>query len=55
MTRYDYRCEECGARFEIEETMSEHGSEGPPECPECGSGSTEQVLGSFYPDTSDKT
>lgn len=35
--------------------MAEHGSEGPPECPECGPASTEQVLSAFYLDTSDKT
>lgn len=55
MARYDYRCTECGARFEIEEAMSEHGSESSPQCPECGSVRTEQVLSGFYPDTSDKT
>ena len=55
MARYEYRCQDCGARFEIEEAMAEHGSDGSPACPECGRASTEQVLSAFYPDTSDKT
>ena len=33
MARYDYRCPECGAEFEVEHPMSEHPVI---TCPECG-------------------
>lgn len=33
MARYDYRCPECGAQFEVEHPMAEHPSV---TCPTCG-------------------
>lgn len=55
MARYDFECEECGRTFEVQEPMSKHDVDASPECPECGSRETRQVLGAFYPETSDKT
>lgn len=55
MARYDFECRECGHEFELQERISEHDSEASPECPECGSRETRQVMNAFYPDTSDKT
>lgn len=55
MSRYEYRCHDCDHRFEIRESISEHPRDAHPECPECGSRVTEQVLSPFFPDTSDKT
>lgn len=55
MARYEYTCEECGATFVVEELISEHDRDASPECPECGSGDTRQLMSEFFPDTSDKT
>lgn len=55
MSRYEYRCRDCGHGFEIRERISEHEKDSHPTCPECGSEETEQVLTPFYPDTSSKT
>jgi putative FmdB family regulatory protein len=55
MPRYEYRCHDCDHRFEIHERISEHEEPSTPECPECGSRKTEQVLSPFFPDTSSKT
>lgn len=55
MARYEYRCEGCGEKFVREERMSEHDSGASPECPECGSTETRQIMSEFIPDTSDKT
>jgi putative FmdB family regulatory protein len=55
MARYDYRCEDCGTTFEIQERISEHEADASPECPECGSRETRQQMSDFFPDTSDKT
>lgn len=55
MARYDFQCEECGRTFEVREPMDEHRGDSKPECPDCGSRETRQVLTPFYPDTSDKT
>lgn len=55
MARYEYRCEDCGESFEIQERISEHEADASPECPACGSQETEQVMTPFFPDTSDKT
>lgn len=55
MARYEFRCEDCGESFEVERSMSEHEREGPPACPECGSGDTRQLMSGFFPDTSDKS
>lgn len=55
MARYEYRCEDCGHTFEIEERISEHEADASPECPECGGRETRQLPSPFFPDTSDKT
>lgn len=43
MPLYDFRCNKC--KHEFEETLAYHQltSEGPPECPECGSYFTKRV------------
>jgi putative FmdB family regulatory protein len=32
---YSYRCEKCGKKFEVTETMAEH-DVAKPRCPKCG-------------------
>lgn len=56
MAIYEYHCQECKATFTITRTISEHErSKKAPECPECGSGKTEQLFSSFFAKTSSKT
>lgn len=54
MPRYDYRCEECGNEFEIEESMAQH-EQARHECPECGSSSLRRVLRGAHVQTPSKT
>ncbi|MDD2443245.1 MAG: zinc ribbon domain-containing protein [Desulfotomaculaceae bacterium] len=45
MPIYEFRCTECGRRFEILCAMGESG--GSLHCPKCGAGSPERVMSSF--------
>jgi len=54
MPIYEYRCEQCGMRFEVRMTIVEHG-QNRPECPQCHT--EERVhgeLSTFTPVTSQK-
>lgn len=53
MPMYDYRCEDCGNEFEIDEPMTTH-EETKHECPECGSENLNRVFKAFV-QTSSKT
>lgn len=52
MAHYDYRCAECGKKFEAVQTFAEHDRREDHEhhrklvCPKCGSRKVEQVVGS---------
>lgn len=52
MAYYDYRCTECGQKFETVQTFEEHDRREDHErhrkltCPKCGSRKIEQVIGS---------
>ncbi len=43
MPVYEYRCKQCGARFERRASVHEHEETKEPPCPQCGSGQTERV------------
>jgi putative FmdB family regulatory protein len=45
MPLYEYRCPECGHRFEILQKMG-HGAEGLT-CPHCGAGKVEKQFSTF--------
>jgi putative FmdB family regulatory protein len=53
MPTYEYRCRDCGRRFDRVEPLAEHG-QGHPECPKCKSKRVEQVLTPFYAKTAHK-
>lgn len=42
MPTYDYKCRDCGRRFDAMRRMSERANA--PSCPECGSPQTELAL-----------
>jgi putative FmdB family regulatory protein len=44
MPIYEYRCTQCGRRFEHLQSRRENSS---PHCPACGDGSTERLLSTF--------
>jgi putative FmdB family regulatory protein len=44
MPRYDYQCEECRTVFEVRATIQEKEDGLQPECPECHSEKTRQLL-----------
>lgn len=50
MPLYEYRCPECGHRFEILQRMGE-GAEGL-SCPRCGAGKVEKQFSTFASTTS---
>jgi putative FmdB family regulatory protein len=54
MPTYEFRCTECHHEYERVMSVAEH-DEGPPECPECGSESVEQILTGFFAKTSRKS
>ena len=45
MPLYEYRCQECGNKFELRRTMS--ASDEPATCPECASNQSERQLSLF--------
>ena len=56
MAFYEYRCEECKVTFTVSQLISEHEKTGKdPECPECGSTRTHQLLSGFFAKTDSKT
>ncbi len=54
MPVYEYRCRKCGAPFERNERLSEHGTKRV-RCPECKSSSVAQVLSTFFAKTARKS
>jgi putative FmdB family regulatory protein len=46
MPVYEYRCEECGERFEQTETLAEHKT-GKPSCPKCKSKNVSRSFSTF--------
>lgn len=56
MAFYEYRCEDCKATFTVREIISEHEAhDHEPECPECHSARTQQILTGFFAKTESKT
>ena len=43
MPAYDYRCQECGAVFEVRRSMSEYAVAPAPPCPACASPEVERA------------
>jgi putative FmdB family regulatory protein len=54
MPTYQYRCRDCGHRFERTERIDEHGSRSP-SCPHCKGTKVETVLSPFFAKTSRKS
>ena len=54
MPTYEYRCRECGDRFEEHQTVAEHEA-AKPTCPKCQSGNVEKAVSAFYAQTSKKS
>jgi putative FmdB family regulatory protein len=49
MAVYEFECSECGRRFELTMSMSDHErlKSEPPACPECGKRETHQLVSLF--------
>lgn len=47
MPAYDYKCQDCGAEFEIRMSMSSYSEGVTPECTACGSKRTERSFGAI--------
>lgn len=49
MAVYEYECQDCGRRFELSMSMSEHDQRKnePPACPQCGKQDTRQLVSLF--------
>lgn len=54
MPTYGYHCTQCGASFERQEHVSEHGTQRP-SCPKCHSDRVQQQMTPFYARTARKT
>ncbi|HEY5895445.1 MAG TPA: zinc ribbon domain-containing protein [Chthoniobacterales bacterium] len=54
MPTYDYECPDCGKRFTVKTSISEHEKE-KPKCPKCGSTKTKAVPEPFFAVTSKKS
>ena len=54
MSTYEYKCRDCGFRFEKMLTMTEHDKLDPP-CPKCKSTNVEHLLSMFAARTDSKT
>jgi putative FmdB family regulatory protein len=54
MPTYEYRCLECGHRFERTERMSQHGTR-TPSCPKCRTAKVAVALSPFFAKTSRKS
>jgi len=55
MPVYEFKCEDCGRRFELVATLAEQDAGLEPECPKCGSGNCRQVFGRVNIVTSSKS
>jgi len=55
MPRYEYRCKDCGHRFEKVMSVSEHENSRKIRCPKCDSAKVEQVPTAFSALTGKKT
>jgi putative FmdB family regulatory protein len=54
MPTYQYRCVQCGEKFERYEPIAEHG-QAQPRCPKCASEKTETQPAAFFAKTSRKS
>jgi putative FmdB family regulatory protein len=54
MPTYEYRCEQCGEKFEHAEHIREH-STARPACPKCGSEKVQHLPTQFVAKTSRKS
>ncbi|MFQ5850773.1 MAG: zinc ribbon domain-containing protein [Candidatus Binatia bacterium] len=54
MPTYEYRCAKCGRRFSLVLSIKEHDSNRA-KCPKCGSRKLNQLISSFYAQTSSKS
>lgn len=45
---YEFLCHDCKKRFEIKSSLADYEKGLTPNCPECKSKKTTQVLGSFF-------
>lgn len=54
MPTYEYRCEKCGKRFSVVESISRHGRKRPA-CPKCKSVKVEQQFSPFFAKTAKKS
>jgi putative FmdB family regulatory protein len=58
MPTYEFRCEECGTTFEVEESISDHDrdvNERRAACPKCGSVNVAPQIAAFEVRTSRKS
>ena len=46
MPLYEYRCTECGEKFEVRQSMGEDGSK--LNCPKCQAGKPEKLFSTFF-------
>ncbi len=54
MPTYQYRCEQCRAKFKRTESIAKHEAE-KPRCPKCGSEKVSWIPGQFFTVTSKKS
>lgn len=54
MPTYVYRCEQCGATFEEQQTIAAHAT-AHPICPKCGQKRVRGVVSMFYAKTAKKS
>lgn len=54
MPEYEFECQDCGERFSLEESMSEH-EKHEETCPKCGGEQVETLLNPVFVKTSKKS
>jgi putative FmdB family regulatory protein len=54
MPTYEFKCKQCGKKFTLAETYSDHDRHDE-KCPKCGSKEVEQLISSVYAKTSKKS
>lgn len=54
MPEYEFECRDCGQRFSLEESMTEHERHNE-KCPKCGSRKVEPLLSPVFVKTSKKS
>jgi len=54
MPTYEYRCKNCGRRFDKAMTFEQHEKRARPACPKCRSRKVEQMPSRFQPVTGKK-